>query len=971
MKSALRREVLPAKEVSERVDSLFYLHMTYLLSRRAAFLSSFAATLLVVAMLAVCAPAYADNGNATSTDGAPGANAGQVIATSSNGTGGKHDVGGAIVTGDATATTSAQNNVNLNDVGNADSPCTPRDVDQNGGCLTSSAYTATSSNDALVGNIASSTASTGANTADGGQGLATVVTGNAFAFANVINLINTNIFNSQGLLLFLNQIFSTGLDLRDFNLNYFFDGQAGNSPTVNKDTGQPQCTLLTCPTSSAINVLSGNTATVTNSVIVRADAGGNTASTTDTGDASIGTGNAYAAANVVNLVNTNIVNSSYLLASFNNFGDLDGDITLPGDDFFSKLFAHGGSAPDMNSSSYAVNNTNQLGLTGTTTTNADTGANTASTTGTGSGLVTTGNAYSKSNTYTDANKNYVGGTSAFFMFRVAGEWTGNVKSLPDGLHFKRMYDAVDHNGIFSTSTLVLVTNENTDKESVPVGDPNGLQNPEGAPGANCTPPQDQNLQPGEAPVPVNNCSNSSSFLASSTNAAAVDNNVDVAANTGHNMAFTKDGDAHVISGDAYAIANVVNLINTNIVGRNWIFALFNVLGNWNGNISFGRSSLQLDAKTTAASVLPGADVTYSFTITNNGDRDADDITLKADFDHSLLSFTDSEGVPTDSGRQWHIPTVRRGQSQTFTYTAHVGSSIPSGTARTIPVAASVLSDGSGANAQASFTLATLNVVSPPSSGGGGGGGRSSSPKTVNKSADALPVPASSSKEPSVTVDKTVVRVGTTTPTTVDYKVVVTNAKDAGPLYGAKLADTLFNPDGSIMYNRSWDLQDLASGDQITLTYSVEFSTTTAIAAGTYRNIASVTGEKFKLGSGQAMLPALGEGTVSFGTGGMVLGAATDCSLAVNQALNYGMRNPEVIKLQSFLNAQQGSGLPVTGFFGPMTRAAVSAFQTAFSSDILAPLGLAHPTGTVGGMTMRKIRDLACTDSAAASSTPAL
>jgi hypothetical protein len=929
----------------------------------------------LVFALALAAPARADDGNATSTDGAPGANAGQVVATSSDGTGGKHDVGGAIETGDAAATTSAQNVLNINDVSDADSACTAEEVDENGGCLNSSEYTATSTNEALVGTFATSTASTGANVADGGQGTTTIVTGAAFAFVNIINLINTNIFNSQGLLLFLNQLFPTGLDLRDYNLDYFFDGQAGNSPTVNEDTDEPQCTLLTCPASSEINVLSGNTATVTNSVIVRADAGDNTASTTDDGDAVIDTGDAYAAANVVNLVNTNIVNSSYLLASFNNFGDLNGDITLPGDDFFDKLFAHGGSAPDMNSSSYTVDNANKLELTGTTTTSADTGGNTASTTGEGSGTVATGNAYSKSNTFTNANNNYVGGTSAFFMFRVAGEWTGDVKSLPSNLHVNRVYDAATHNGVISTSTLVLVTSEDVDGDNVPVGDPNGQQDPEGAPGANCTPPQDQQLQEGEEPVPVNNCFNSSSFLASSTNTAAVDNNVEVTAGTGNNTALAENGDAHVITGDAYAVANIINLVNTNIVGRNWIFALFNVLGDWNGDITFGKSDLALEAKTTAATVTPGADVTYDFIITNNGDRDADDITLKADFDHNLLSFTDPDGRSTDEGREWHIPTVGRGESRVFTYTARVGS-IPQGTSIPVPVAVSALSDGGRAEAQASFTVALLNVVSPPSaggggrSGGGGGGGTNDSrAKTVNKADNALPVPASSKDEPKVTIEKTVVRISTTTPTTADYKVVVTNAKDAGPLYGAKLADTLFNPDGSIMYNRSWDLQDLASGDQITLTYSVEFAT--SAAAGIYRNFASVTGEKFKLGSGEPMLPAFGQATVSLGGRSEVLGAATDCSMAVSVPLYRGMVSPEVAKLQNFLNTQ-GAALPGTTFYGPMTTAAVSAFQAKYAADILSPLGLMRPTGTVAGMTIKKIRELACAGPVAAASTvPAL
>ena len=695
-------------------------YMTYLPFRRSALVSSCAIALLAVSVLAFAAPVRADNENATSTDGAPGANAGQVVATtSSDGTGGQHDVGGTIDTGAASASTSVENSVNKNDASNVDSACSAEQVAENGGCLNSSGFTATSTNEALVNNFSTSTASTGANVADGGQGTATIVTGGAFAFANVLNLINTNIFNSQGLLLFLNQLFPAGLDLRDYDLGYFFEGQAGNSPTVNEETGEAQCTLLTCPTSSNINVLSGNTATVTNSVIVRADAGGNTASTTDTGDASVTSGDAYAAANVVNLVNTNIVNSSYLLAAFNSFGDLNGDITLPGDDFFRRLFAHEGSAPEMNSSSYSVYNENQLALTGTTTAGADTGSNTASTTGEGSGIVSTGDAYSKATTYTNANNNYVGGTSALFMFRVAGEWRGDVKSLPGALHVKRVYDAATRDGITSTSTLVLVTNEEVDEDNVPVGDQSGAQDPEGAAGANCKEPR-----PGHPEdEPVNNCFNSSTFVASSTNTAAVENNVDVTANTGHNNAYTEDGVAHVITGDAYAVANVINLINTNIVGRNWIFALFNVLGDWNGDITFGRSDLELEARTTAATVTPGTNVAYYFTITNNGDRDADDITLKAGFDHNQLSFTDTDGVRTDEGREWHIPTVGRGESRTFTYTARVGS-IPQGTSVPVPISVSALSDGDTSSAQASFTVALLDVVNPPSSGGSrGGGGR--------------------------------------------------------------------------------------------------------------------------------------------------------------------------------------------------------------------------------------------------------
>lgn len=933
--------------------------MTHHKKYRATPLITLATALLMVVLFVFAAPARADNENATTTDGATGANAGEVVATSSNdGTGGLHDVGGTILTGDATASTSVDNTLNINDA-DPDTACDPTSAVDDERCTNSSTILATSTNDALVANFSTSTASTGENIAQGGEGLATVVTGNAFAFANVINLINTNIFNSTGLLLFLNQIFSTGLDLRDYNLSYFFDGEAGSSPTTNQETGEEQCTLLTCLNSSTLTVESGNTATVTNTVIVRADAGNNVATTSGDGGAEIATGDAYAAANVVNLVNTNIINSSYLLVSFNNFGDLDGDITLPGGSFFMDLFARGGSAPEMNSSSYGVYNDNTGTTTGTTTVNADTGQNLATSTGEGHGVIATGDAYSQATEFTDLNQNYVGGTSAFFMFRVLGEWAGSVKSLPDGLSFYKMYDVANKDGIYSTSTLVLVTNEEVDEEGVPQGDAEGLQDPDGTPAANCD----------EDEGPVNNCFNSSNFIASSTNTATVENNIDVAANTGSSTAITEDGVAHIISGDAYAIANVVNIINTNIVGRNWIFALFNVLGNWNGDISFGKSALALAAQAVAPStVAPGAAVDYKFTITNNGDRDADDITLKADYDKSLLSFTDADGSATDSGREWRVPTVRRGESATLTYTAQVGQ-VPSGTSVTVPVAASVLSDGQDAQAQASFTIATVQVQAPATGGGGGGGGGGGSSTSgkagkIKATTNSNSIKATSPKNPDISVVKQVVRVSTATPTVVDYKVVITNNKKAGNLYDGKLSDVLYDPTGAVMYERSWDVGAMATGEQITLTYSVEFPTTTIM--GAYRNVASIAGNRLGSGiDGKPFAPVTGEATVTLGGGGAVLGAAVDCSLAVTQTLTRGMINPEVKKLQAFLNAQQGSALPTTGFFGPMTHAAVRTFQTTYAADILAPIGLTGPTGTVGGMTIKKIKALACAGSAAA------
>jgi peptidoglycan hydrolase-like protein with peptidoglycan-binding domain len=97
------------------------------------------------------------------------------------------------------------------------------------------------------------------------------------------------------------------------------------------------------------------------------------------------------------------------------------------------------------------------------------------------------------------------------------------------------------------------------------------------------------------------------------------------------------------------------------------------------------------------------------------------------------------------------------------------------------------------------------------------------------------------------------------------------------------------------------------------------------------------------------------------TTGTVLGTSTTlCSDLLTKTLRYGNSGDEVKKLQNFLNTKQGEKLPVTGYFGGMTRDAVKRFQTKYASIVLTPLGLTTPTGIVGAATRAQINTLACT-----------
>lgn len=73
-------------------------------------------------------------------------------------------------------------------------------------------------------------------------------------------------------------------------------------------------------------------------------------------------------------------------------------------------------------------------------------------------------------------------------------------------------------------------------------------------------------------------------------------------------------------------------------------------------------------------------------------------------------------------------------------------------------------------------------------------------------------------------------------------------------------------------------------------------------------------------------------------------------------------NPnEVRKLQYFLNTHEGSSLTLSGVFDDATEAAVKAFQSKYSGDVLSPWGTTTPTGIVYVTTTRKINTIYCAE----------
>ncbi len=102
--------------------------------------------------------------------------------------------------------------------------------------------------------------------------------------------------------------------------------------------------------------------------------------------------------------------------------------------------------------------------------------------------------------------------------------------------------------------------------------------------------------------------------------------------------------------------------------------------------------------------------------------------------------------------------------------------------------------------------------------------------------------------------------------------------------------------------------------------------------------------------------------------GQVLGVSTTtCDELLTSYIKMGKQNDvqDVMDLQQFLNDHLSAGLPVSGFYGNMTRSWVNKFQMQYASEVLrpwVPYGLRNEstaTGYVYKTTRRQINNLYC------------
>jgi hypothetical protein len=139
-----------------------------------------------------------------------------------------------------------------------------------------------------------------------------------------------------------------------------------------------------------------------------------------------------------------------------------------------------------------------------------------------------------------------------------------------------------------------------------------------------------------------------------------------------------------------------------------------------------------------------------------------------------------------------------------------------------------------------------------------------------------------------------------------------------------------------------------------------------VVLGTSTTSGATTGQQSSTGQGSptvVIVPPPEEG--------QVLGASSTCGYYLTSYITpmrqQGATNDpaEVEKLQQFLNKELNLTIPITGYYGPITEAAVRQFQIKYSTEILAPwvaYGLPNvnaATGYVYKTTQRLINMIQC------------
>lgn len=599
------------------------------------------------------------------------------------------------VTGDAssTATTDTTANSNTDTIpGELDVPADGCSAPE--GQTTCSGDIAVSNvNDADITTDTEATSSSGNNEIIGSGGDATIDTGDAASLGVETSQINTN---------------TTQLE----------------SPGPSSSEGADQNVSETSPTPTGapknLDVSNTNDGDVANNVVVDSSTGNNIASE-NLGDATIESGDALAIANLLNLLNINITASDFEVLCMNLLGDKAKEIDLNAlwEEIQNKNGAGFSQVSDENDLSLAVENNNDGNLENNVQVTASTGNNEEAQNG-GDAKTNTGDAAAVANVTNVVNTNIVGSKFLLGVINIIDPGTGNI-ILPRPEKFEAQpasYVSGDLSGVENTNIASLDNNlqsladsgsngmgNNGKDESIRTGDASSLSNSISLVNMNVWDSswfflilnnlggwtgrvlgwngQEGNPEPGTSTFAAGGDSQSenipedasqSPFAFQNFNNANVKNNIQTTASTGNNQIIGNTGSASLETGDARSAANLLNLVNLNLIGGRWFLGIINIVGGWGGDLVFAYPDVAVNVSATKNEAKPGEEIQYVVDYKNIGYDLAENVDINIQLPAGLIYLTDDSGFsPSISGQKvsWLLGPLAKDQAGQFVITARV------------------------------------------------------------------------------------------------------------------------------------------------------------------------------------------------------------------------------------------------------------------------------------------------------------
>ena len=400
---------------------------------------------------------------------------------------------------------------------------------------------------------------------------------------------------------------------------------------------------------------------------------------------------------------------------------------------------------------------NEIVTTAATGENATNAANSA---------ITTGDATTAVSLYNNINTNLVN-DNVRVLFNVHGNWNGVVFGLPENVAW------------FATPQGYILDIEGTPTAKV---------------------------SPGVTSV-------------TATNTAVINNRINVAANTGGNQVH--DADTALIStGNAFAGVNVVNVANANIVGQNWMLAIVNVFGDFNGSVSFGRPDVWVGgAVTVPKQITKDTGVSYTYTVKNNGDARASTITVSDTISPHIKPTTigDAGAMVDDSTIEWEIDSLEPGESVTVTYQGTVTTNAYNTEISNIISSTLAEPDDNYVNNTEIVTFYTSKNKRTKSAGFTYYGQADEvEPEEENAQSAAAPITALQMKRTPL-----VATVTSKQPDTIQT-IQIFNDTDL-PVYNALFLDQLYDANSQLIHEERVQLGTVLPNEEVTFSYTLSFN----------------------------------------------------------------------------------------------------------------------------------------------------